>query len=57
MQTVLSGSNLHEIMKPIFWENKKTMISLSSAEIAKRMVMVNIFTLNTETFYSLPYLS
>ena len=31
---------MHEMAKPIFWENKKNIINLSSAELAQRMVMV-----------------
>ena len=32
------GDSLHEISKPIFRKNRKTIISLSSAESAQRVV-------------------
>ena len=32
MQIVSTGDNLHEISKPIFWENKKKYFNMSSAE-------------------------
>ena len=41
MQIVPFGDNLHEISNPVFWENKKNTVNLSSAEIAKRVVKVN----------------
>ena len=35
MQIVSSRDNLHELLKPIFWEkNKKNTTGLSSAELA-----------------------
>ena len=40
VQIVSRGDNLHEISKPIFWKNKKNIISLSSAEFAQRVVKV-----------------
>ena len=36
----LSGFNLHEISKPIFWENKKNIINLSTSEFTQRVVKV-----------------
>ena len=35
--------NLHEMSKPISWENKKNIISLSSAEFVQRVLCVNQF--------------
>ena len=34
------GDNLHGKVKPVFRENKKTAINLSSAELAQRVVKV-----------------
>ena len=34
------GDSFHEMPLPVFWENKKTIISLSSAELAQRVVKV-----------------
>ena len=42
MQIVSLGDNLHEISNPGFWENKKIIINLSSAELAKRVVKVKM---------------
>ena len=39
-QIVSLGDNLHEMSKYIFWENKKIIIRLSSAEFAQRVVKV-----------------
>ena len=36
------GDNLQEMSKPVFGENKKNVINLSSAELAHRVVKVNI---------------
>ena len=36
------GDNLHETAKPISGENKKTIISLSSTELAQGVVNVNL---------------
>ena len=33
-------SNLHEISNPVFWEKLENIISLSSADLAKRVVKV-----------------
>ena len=41
MQIVSLGDNLHEMVNPIFWENDSNIISLSSAELAQGVVMVN----------------
>ena len=41
MQIVCLGYNLYELLKSIFWEKNKKNIHLSSAEFAKRVVMVN----------------
>ena len=39
MQIVSIGDNLHEMSVSVFWgKNKKNVISLSSAELAKRVV-------------------
>ena len=32
------GDNLHEVPNPIFWENKKNIVSLSSADFAQRVL-------------------
>ena len=37
----LSLDNLHKMSKPVFWKNKKSIISLSSAELTQRVVKVN----------------
>ena len=42
MQIVSLGDNLHEMSNPVFWENKKNIINLPSAESAQRVVKVNI---------------
>ena len=34
MQIVSLGDNLHEMTKPIFWKNKKNIVSVSSAGLA-----------------------
>ena len=44
MQT---GDNLHELSKPVFWENKKNAIIESSAEFAQRVVKINISSIGT----------
>ena len=40
MQIVSIGNNLHEMSNPVFWENKKTITDLSSAELVQRVVQV-----------------
>ena len=35
------GLDIFEMPKPIFWENKKIVISLLSAELAQRILKVN----------------
>ena len=40
MQIVSEEDNLHEMSNPIFWENKKNLIYLSSAESAHHMISV-----------------
>ena len=41
MQIVSNGGNLHEMLNSVLWENNlKNITSLSSAELAKRVVMV-----------------
>ena len=32
MQTVSIGDNLHEMSKPVFWENKEKNVNIWSAE-------------------------
>ena len=44
------GDNLHEMPKSIFWENKKNIVSLSSAEFAQRVVMVKILSSSLACF-------
>ena len=29
-----NGDNLHEMSSPVFWENKKNIVNLSSADLA-----------------------
>ena len=40
MQIFSKGDNLHEILNPVFWESKKNITNLSSAELAQRTVKV-----------------
>ena len=40
MQIVSNGENLHEMSKPVFWENKENIINLSPAELAQRVIKV-----------------
>ena len=40
MQIISNGDNWHEMSNPFFWENKKNIVPLSSAELAKRVVKV-----------------
>ena len=42
MQIVFLGEYLHEISKPVCWTNYKNIINFSSAEIAQRVVKVNL---------------
>ena len=47
MQIISQWSNLHELLKPIFWKNKRTdFISLSSAEFAQRVVNFKLLALS-----------
>ena len=39
---VSHGNNLHELSNPVSWKNKKNIVNLSSAELAQRVVKVNI---------------
>ena len=43
MQIVSLGDNLHKMSKPIFCENRKDIINLSSAAFAHRVVNVKLF--------------
>ena len=43
MQIVSNRDTQHEMSNPVSWENKKKYHQLSSAELAKRDVMVNMF--------------
>ena len=43
MQVVSAGDNLHEMSKPIFWEKYENISSLSSAELAQRVLRVKSF--------------
>ena len=36
----MQGDSLHEMSKPIIWENKKSIIMLLSAELAQRVVKI-----------------
>ena len=49
----LLGGNLHEVLKPIFWEKYDYIIYLSSAEFARRMVKVNIHEKHKLLFFLL----
>ena len=44
MQIVSLGENMHEMLKPIFWENNKN-IDLSSSDLAQRVVMVKDYSI------------
>ena len=51
MQIVSLGDNLHEISDPVFWEHKKNITNLSSAEFSQRVVKVKqIATLFGQTW-------
>ena len=41
MQIVFLGDNLHEMSKPIYLENKKTITNLSFDELVQKVVKVN----------------
>ena len=41
MQTVSLGDNMHETSKPVFWGKIRNLLSMSSAEFAHRVIMVN----------------
>ena len=41
-QLVLNGDSLHEMSNPVFWENKKNSVYLSSVELAQRVVKINV---------------
>ena len=43
MQIVSIEEHLHELSKPVSWENKKNIINISSAELAQRVVKVKQF--------------
>ena len=45
------GDNLHEMPNPVFWENKKNIISLSSAGFAHSMVKVNYVINSVKSLY------
>ena len=38
MQIISLRDTLHELSKPIFWDNKKIIDNLASAELAERVV-------------------
>ena len=40
-------SAMHEISDPVFWENKKNIINLSSAEVAERVFKVNLLIISS----------
>ena len=42
MQIVSSGVNLHEMPNPVFWENKESVINLSSAAFAYSVLSVKL---------------
>ena len=42
MQILSNGDNLHEISNPVFCENKKNIIRLSSAELTHRVVKTGL---------------
>ena len=45
MQIVSTWDNMHEMSRPIFWENKLNIIHWSSAEFAHGVVMVKLLIL------------
>ena len=50
IQILSKRDNLHEMSNPFFWKNKKNITDLSFAELAKRVVKVNL--LNEVLCYS-----
>ena len=40
MQIASIGNNLHEMSDSVFWKIKKSIISLSSAKLAKKLVKI-----------------
>ena len=42
MQTVSNRDNFHEMSNPVFWENKKNIFNLLSAEFAQRTVKFSL---------------
>ena len=42
-----NGDNLHEVSNPVFWGN---IINLSSAELAKKRVKVNVILIETDNW-------
>ena len=55
MQIIFSEDSFHEMSKPVLWKkNKKTVIKLSSAELAQRVVKVQM-DLESDKVLSLHY--
>ena len=51
MQNVSNGDNLHELSNPVYGENKKNIINLSAAELAQKVVKVNLLKLDPAKMY------
>ena len=48
MQIVSKGDNLHEMSKSTFRENEETIVNLSSAELAQRVIKVKSYSCNLD---------
>ena len=51
MQIISTGDNLHEVLKPVFWEKQEKYFNMSSAENFTQ-VLRQIDTLSRETALS-----
>ena len=43
MKIVSNGDNLHEMSNLVFWKNKENITNLPSAELAEKVVKINLF--------------
>ena len=55
MQIVSNGDNLHEMSNPVLCENKKSVTSLSSADLARRVVKVKMTYIVQPSGNSVPW--
>ena len=51
MQIVSNGDNLHELSNPVYGKNKKNIINLLAAELAQKVVKVNLLKLDPAKMY------